>query len=1277
MTTPASPNTDPLVASGYENPATFTSVEYQAKSSKQAMAKAPVHPVLEIPKPEVCQIPKSPKPVAAENPAAKHAASTANMARPATTMGRPLAQSPEARSSHAQNPQAQRPAETQGSLAEPDAVKIIGDAGGERTVSLAIGVTSIGGGPKCAIRLESPCRPMHCVITRNEDKTTVRRWAADTLLNGRSFTEAPLHIGDQLTIADVELLLVTEQGSQSLTDIPEVAPKPASDAGSLSTHSASQGIEPSPSDPEPTPVTTLDEPTPTSSKHAPEAAVPESVLYDDAPKVGAACKLPSVVPAYLLKPWEDAQVNTPIKTLDHTPAATFESAEAMPAPTPAQSLASQPVVTPVATSTQAPVVEVETPQEAAAESTTIEAASALKATLITTLADTRRRARSVIKGLRTERHQNAIAKQHAEEQAEQLESTCEWLRSELDNTLVKLDENKQLTVALQAELADKKTELHAAEDKLAELAQQLAEETSARQSLEAQVDELLVQASELLEAQQESLAEREALQSTVDRLQLQFQEIAAQIEQLQAEKAELANVASKAVASATLEETASEKPSTATDFIKTDLPSAGESHVSSGSASSSEADTEDADTEDTEASVLESQPGEHLPKAQQPLAQDKASEVVDVNPWLAMTETPTDPKPVDEPEASSEEPETQEISEVDKLEDEPIAAASDNASSDLWAIPTPVETEEAKASKSNESEPIPEFDRSAESVAKASDNDQEAQFPASSGDVWDIEKASGAFWSTAEEESPAAAASKADAAPSPVAAPTPTAWETPTSSSAPKTERPLSEESSNADTTPATSTLDDELDEEDDPFGISASMMAKNAVKAPDEEEQETEVREVELPETDQADAPATSSASASPAATNYSDLWTTPSGKSATTEATPESSAAQATAADTQQAAQEVIAPSESTSANAWLESFSASLADKEETKSTEDSASLNELDVPQVAEAGGGAGTAIDESAFDTPEPEASEAIVEAATPEPEVEPNDLFTSTLSTPEASASENPVPENPAAETESPSQVSLTATQEASEPTPEEPAKSGEPTSFLERYAHLLPADDEEPTTSEGFPQAAAAVSPPASQPVPTPAAPTPAPVSNESSEEDSIDDYMAKLMQRVRGEDTPEEDSTSATQAPETTEVETPAIAQSAAPMPEPTAPVKPLESLEELRGGRAPEQARDMSALRALANDTARNAIGVAAKKSGREKTFAHLAASGIMVAVGAYLAASSTGLLSKQLGLGLALLVVSGYWLTRSLAYFRKEKSAGEARASQSLGLPIDRV
>jgi len=75
----------------------------------------------------------------------------------------------------------------------------------------------IGSGPACTLRVRARgVRPVHCVILRGPACTVIRRWSADTRLNGRAFTDARLSPGDRLDIGPVEFeVLDTGDGSQN------------------------------------------------------------------------------------------------------------------------------------------------------------------------------------------------------------------------------------------------------------------------------------------------------------------------------------------------------------------------------------------------------------------------------------------------------------------------------------------------------------------------------------------------------------------------------------------------------------------------------------------------------------------------------------------------------------------------------------------------------------------------------------------------------------------------------------------------------------------------------------------------------------------------------------------------------------------------------------------------------------------------------------------------------------------------------------------------------
>ncbi len=78
---------------------------------------------------------------------------------------------------------------------------------------------SIGAAPDCGVRIHSSAaRPIHCVIFRGRQGTLVRRWAPDTLLNGKSFQEAWLQPGDRLSVGPVEFDILDEDQAERLLD---------------------------------------------------------------------------------------------------------------------------------------------------------------------------------------------------------------------------------------------------------------------------------------------------------------------------------------------------------------------------------------------------------------------------------------------------------------------------------------------------------------------------------------------------------------------------------------------------------------------------------------------------------------------------------------------------------------------------------------------------------------------------------------------------------------------------------------------------------------------------------------------------------------------------------------------------------------------------------------------------------------------------------------------------------------------------------------------------
>ena len=91
---------------------------------------------------------------------------------------------------------------------------------GGQILELAEGKTTIGSSPRCNLRLDGPgVEPMHCLVVDGPEGLRVRRWAADTRLNGEHVEDAPLEAGDCLSLGGVELELV---GPAATAKVPEM-----------------------------------------------------------------------------------------------------------------------------------------------------------------------------------------------------------------------------------------------------------------------------------------------------------------------------------------------------------------------------------------------------------------------------------------------------------------------------------------------------------------------------------------------------------------------------------------------------------------------------------------------------------------------------------------------------------------------------------------------------------------------------------------------------------------------------------------------------------------------------------------------------------------------------------------------------------------------------------------------------------------------------------------------------------------------------------------------
>ncbi|WP_442484821.1 FHA domain-containing protein [Aeoliella sp. SH292] len=199
------------------------------------------------------------------------------------------------------------------------------------------------------------------------------------------------------------------------------------------------------------------------------------------------------------------------------------------------------------------------------------------------------------------------------------------------------------------------------------------------------------------------------------------------------------------------------------------------------------------------------------------------------------------------------------------------------------------------------------------------------------------------------------------------------------------------------------------------------------------------------------------------------------------------------------------------------------------------------------------------------------------------------------------------------------------------------PVKREEPVSFIEKYKHLLDEDDSTPAPSVPVHRE------------PEPVA-MPAPKA-EHHDDESIEAYMEKMMARLRGEpagptlmgDKKQLEAQAAKQQQQV-------VAEAQPVVLTPVVPVKPLENLHEIKSGPTPEHATDMSMLRDLANNSAREAIKIAHSRRQRERAGSNLLMCLIGCVSGGFLVWASKGQMGMPLYAGAGAIAAAGYWAIR---------------------------
>jgi hypothetical protein len=198
-------------------------------------------------------------------------------------------------------------------------------------------------------------------------------------------------------------------------------------------------------------------------------------------------------------------------------------------------------------------------------------------------------------------------------------------------------------------------------------------------------------------------------------------------------------------------------------------------------------------------------------------------------------------------------------------------------------------------------------------------------------------------------------------------------------------------------------------------------------------------------------------------------------------------------------------------------------------------------------------------------------------------------------------------------------------------------SKGPEPASFIDRYAHLFPSDDasEMPTHSSPMPA-----------PV-TPIMPVAAATHDAGGDEESVEQYMAKLLERMRGPAAVERGASEPTTDAETTASLDSTVSEvcgddTAPPNPEPITELTELKSKPSVA-----EQAKDRIAMRELANQSARHAIGVHTARKLRRSARTRCIVALLGAAVGFYLLLDAPGWKSLQFAAGCVAAFAALYW------------------------------
>lgn len=207
-------------------------------------------------------------------------------------------------------------------------------------------------------------------------------------------------------------------------------------------------------------------------------------------------------------------------------------------------------------------------------------------------------------------------------------------------------------------------------------------------------------------------------------------------------------------------------------------------------------------------------------------------------------------------------------------------------------------------------------------------------------------------------------------------------------------------------------------------------------------------------------------------------------------------------------------------------------------------------------------------------------------------------------------------------------------------------APASETPSFYERYAHLLPPDEDEagdmaPAIEQPSTPAFGSVA----EPVSVAKDPT------DHDEDESIDDYLRQMMERIRGGPAGAAPVVAPEPAPTPEPAEEPAAEAPSAPVAaEPTPVVEPWLPRD------APEKTADIDSLRAVANASARNAFVTADSNETRETALRQVIVAAVAAGCGLVACVTAPTLVGWRSAIGVAGILIGAKLATQTLGGLR---------------------